>query len=118
MQPGDIVAIARGGRWVIVAPLPDGNPPRWRLIQWREPVPARFDAGEAGMTLVLRPAFEPGQVLLHWGREVEVIEDKGDLVRVFQQARKPVAGSAGIDISGDADASRWQLIAENVDRFV
>ena len=111
MKSGDLVTVAgRPGIWAVVAPCPSFSADRWRVAQ----ADRLFDAGEAGMTLLERPAFAPGATIRHRGRPATVVaDDGGELVRIWQEQRRPLRGGGAIVTSGPVDAPRWALALEN-----
>ena len=111
IQPGDLVSVAgRPGVWAVIEPLPSPRADRWRVAQTGR----LFDAGEAGMTLLERPSFTPGDAIRHSGRPATVVaDDGGELVRIWQEQRRPLRGGGAIVTEGPVDAFRWALALEN-----
>ena len=124
---GDIVAVpGRQGVWTVMArePSPDARP-RWRLRQARgDHFPTGLVVGEAAMTHVASPTFEPGQQVRLVGETGTVVADEGDKVRVAFTRRREVArnrkfypGGVFVDTSGVSPVDRATLVSENVGLF-
>ena len=112
IQSGDLVTVAgHGGLWAVIEPLPSFGADRWRVASGVR----RTDAGEAGMSLIVRPSFAPGQAVTHRDAPATVLEDDGGpTVDVHQPRKKTLRGGVTLDPeSGRVAVPRWLLALEN-----
>jgi hypothetical protein len=124
---GDIVRVKRfPGLWGVLGPVPSSADPSpagrlWRVQQWRglQAHPLGYSASAGQLEVLAHPEFSPGQILSHWGEAVVVVaDDGGDTVRIRIPRRRPVEGSAGIDMTGETDAARGALVAVNAEALL
>jgi hypothetical protein len=127
MNRGDIVTLAnRTGLWVFAGDSPAEIPSRaigrfWRATQIDSANPHEaLSIGMHSATLVVSPAFEPGDSVNHENQPATVESDDGETV-VLTFTRRPQVGCY-VDEHFSQDwkvtADRAQLVRNNINKFV